>query len=166
MKILNIEEAYYSEAGLYAFVYPMRKSLDTLLKFLSACGINQSLMSNTPNMMHCTIMHSKNSIPVHKIPRIDRASAYDANLKQFTSWGGHNNSGYLVAELDSPGLTKLHNQWKALGAEHSFPEFRPHVTILEGNLATPKLASKLNVEYGKYKPISMKFHSHSFEDAK
>lgn len=170
MKILTpvptLETSRYTgETGLYAFVYPMRKHLDKLLKFLQICGLQPVLLANTPNETHCTVMHSKGkSIPVNRIPRIDRATTYDAQLKGFTSWPGHNDKGYLVAEMESPALQKLHKQWRALGCEHLFPDYKPHVTVLEGALATPKLASKLNIEYGKIDPIQLKFHCHSFED--
>lgn len=46
-------------------------------------------------------------------------------------WTGHNGKTYLVLELESEDLQELHQKWVDLGFKHSFPEYRPHMTLMK-----------------------------------
>lgn len=153
-----IEAKYKPNDGLYAKVHPTNNSLVRLLSFLRSCGLRRSILLH-PNEIHCTIMHSKS--PPSQLPVLNREKVYDTRVKHFTAWDGHNDTGYLVAELDSPALHRLHNAWRARGCVPSFDDYKPHITLIEGSLASLGLARKLNSRYKG--DLQLQFHGHSFE---
>jgi hypothetical protein len=76
--------------------------------------------------MHCTIVWSPSgSVPNPK----PIARSYAARCVRIEAWPGHNGDGYLVAILNSDSMQTLHKTWKLRGAEHTFNDYVPHVTL-------------------------------------
>lgn len=88
---------------------------------------------------HCTVMYSK--FPLTCSPTQAAAVAsrmtgpITVKVHKYEYWDGHDNEGYLVAQLVAPDLVRWHNAFADLGAKATFDDYIPHVTLLTGDKA-------------------------------
>lgn len=80
---------------------------------------------------HVTLMYSKTEIPEAENFQ-DEGLLFDADIVQLDWFLGHDRAGYLIAVVDSKEIRARHNFWKSLGGKHSFPEYKPHLTLAVG----------------------------------
>ena len=52
-----------------------------------------------------------------------------ATINEIVSWPGKNGTVTVVALLESPDLQEIHAALLDQGLTHTFPEFKPHVTV-------------------------------------
>lgn len=164
--LVKVLSFYSGENGLYACVYPTPKSCQLISDFCLFNGISEAMM--TPmHSWHCTIMHSEQCPPRDKLPFIDRFQTYQAALAEFEHWEGHDKQGYVVCRLDCDDFHKLHAQWRSAGCKPTtFDEYKPHLTLIEGEKASPWVAEYLNRCLKKQGSFTLAFGSHNVEDAK
>lgn len=128
---------YSGENGCYCAVQPNTLSLLRLIELCNDLGI-----VSDPRKFHCTVMYSPEKAPK------DLHSEYDmeasAQIVGLQWWPGHNNAGYLSAELYSPKLEKHHNSLLDMGAEHTFSPYNPHVTLMKGVQLTGGLEARFH----------------------
>lgn len=79
------------------------------------------------NDLHCTVMYSPEARPTANYTPVKGMCR--AHVRNFEHWPGHDDSGYLVAVLESDTLSKSHSIWKKRGCVSTFPEYQPHVTL-------------------------------------
>jgi len=114
------------DEGLYVCRFLDNVSIINLVNFVHKFDIAR-FTTEEANDLHCTIMYSKDERPYERVmPILDPVKAH---LVRFEHWPGHNGDGYLVAMLESEGLQRVHKFWRAMGCEHSFPEYTPHITL-------------------------------------
>lgn len=124
------EPVFLSRDGFYAWMDPTEESFPVLSyvsKFIhreaQSFGIHLSMENSTE--LHTTLMYS-NTLPRGINDSMfpgDRVVDVDGNF------GLDFFSKSLVLLLDSPELHSIHTQLTGLGFSHSYPEFRPHVTL-------------------------------------
>jgi 2'-5' RNA ligase len=164
--MIKILSYYSGETGFYSVAYPTQDSVRNLHDFLTGeVGVDAERL-DAPSTWHVTIMTSPDFAPKKRdIPVLDRNAMFPASVKKFNYWGGHDNKGYIVAELESPALLKQHEFWKGLGCKHTFDPFTPHVTLLTKGNAAPITAKLCNLMLRRRSaPIHMEFGAHNFED--
>lgn len=147
----------------YVSVVPTKSSVYRLISFLENSGENllqREYLNDLYSMCHVTIMYSKEKAPEKASVRPFQHYQYNTPLigtvTEFEECDGHNNEGYLVAKLDSPDLSKLHEKWKLLGCEHSFKDYEPHITIISPYIVNMVDVVKLNQRL-KLFPMSLEF---------
>ncbi len=75
--------------------------------------------------LHCTIMFSPREIPASLVVFSGGTATYAVNVALFSQ-----DESTLVLELiPTPRLVNLFNKWKSVGAEGTWPDYRPHITI-------------------------------------
>lgn len=83
-----------------------------------------------PSELHCTLMYS----PEIGIPdiKVDPNKVYEATLGSLALFGERGD--YLVVELiDCPELHARHKELKRLGLVPTYPDYRPHITLVDGD---------------------------------
>lgn len=80
--------------------------------------------------MHCTVIYSKTAGKDIKLPAIDKHARFKALCKEVVFWPGHDDEGYVVCLLESEDLQALHKQFRDAGLEPTFPDYKPHVSML------------------------------------
>ncbi len=112
--------------GFYVARFLDNTSVISLTNLINSSGLCQ-LDSLDINDLHCTVMYSRDhDTDKPYAPIRGTASAY---VKEVVYWGGHDNSGYLVALLESSTLHRCFNEWERRGGKSSFPKYEPHVTL-------------------------------------
>lgn len=127
---------YTGESGFYARAVPeLNDKYRKLCKVLNHSGVNE--LYEYP---HVTLVYSKKKLK-KALPK-DIELNTTAKCLHLTYWEGHDKAGYVVLELECPAFKKLNAVFRNLGAEHSFDEYIPHMTVMKdcGRL-TPKLKS-------------------------
>lgn len=136
VKRLKVLSYYTGNSGTYMSVMPSAAGMF----FIKQCGevaAAEGLAPNSPLNAHVTVVYSKSSLAHHEQVSLlnngfDSKHLFEATVKGFTHWGGHDNSGYIVMELDCPALTS-YNTWlrETFDLPVSFDEYRAHITIAE-----------------------------------
>lgn len=76
--------------------------------------------------LHATVIWSPVDVKTKPAPNFQSVAAYCTRIE---FWPGHNEDGYLVAILNSPGLVELNKSWCLQGARNSFQPYQPHITL-------------------------------------
>lgn len=136
VKRLKVLSYYTGNSGTYMSVMPGADGM----AFIQQCGevaAAEGLTPNSPLNAHVTVVYSKSSLARdEQLSLLDNGfnakHLFEATVKGFTHWGGHDNSGYIVMELDCPELTK-YNTWlrETFDLPVSFDEYKAHITIAE-----------------------------------
>lgn len=111
------------DGGLYVWVDPDEHS--TLLI--------QSLIQGAPfktentTEYHATVLYHLGELPQGAIMPHDYPCR--ARITEFIVWPDKEGTGTVVALLDSPNLQSIHAALLDQGLTHTFPDFRPHVTV-------------------------------------
>jgi 2'-5' RNA ligase len=79
---------------------------------------------------HVTLVYSRKAgADMARLRLPEQGMSVEAHVCGLEYWDGHNDTGYVVVKLESQGLHDLHERLKAAGAEHSFPDYSPHMTV-------------------------------------
>jgi hypothetical protein len=126
------------KSGTYVSVVPDDRSVIKLCEWARKLGywLDEAAIEE----LHSTIVYSKVAA---LSPEYDTGVQLTARLERFEFWPGHDDEGYLVAVLHSPALVKLHQEWLSKGAVHAFPEYTPHITLVEGLQPNPMLYERM-----------------------
>lgn len=79
--------------------------------------------------LHCTIIYSTEPLKNTELPEVKQGQRYLAKVKEFHHWVG-TGSGFIVALLDSEDLQVAHEQFRDAGIIPTFPEYKPHITLV------------------------------------
>jgi hypothetical protein len=136
MKRLKVLSYYDGNAGTYCSVKPYGVSQQWLM---DVCARAQYLgfLATTPLELHLTVIHSEKGLSLPQQHRayneqdLGVARTFESIPAQFVHWAGHDNTGYVVLELESPALSQL-NSWfrTTFNMPVSFDEYRAHVSIV------------------------------------
>lgn len=146
--------------GAYVSVLPTSASKTILVSWAYCLGYE--LNEQEQNDLHCTLICSRVKSPSYY--ECKPLAVFEANLKGFEYWKGHDSKGYLVALLNSKSLVSRHEVWVTRGAEHSFLDYTPHVTLktdLTGSTALNKRIQRLS---NRFRETSLDFSSESIVD--
>lgn len=138
--------------GTYIAVYPENEKFrDIMTSLLQGLQLDDKL--------HCTIMYSENDpLSAHKLALANPQERHAARASKLVWWPGSNGTGYLVLQLDSPDLVKLHRRWIRLAdMKHSFDDYKPHITLVNPIKDTPKLEALMDSinDYLKSHPLKI-----------
>jgi hypothetical protein len=111
--------------------------------------------------LHATLVYSKGTdIPEDKIRKMLAAGKqeFTGTIEHVSKFDSQKDSTMctIVLEIDSYDLEKIHKKLIKLGANHSYGEYRPHVSIVydipvnEAEAIIPKLNSKMDPQEIKF----------------
>lgn len=123
-------------SGTYVCVLPDDESRGFLSHIANSLRVHAD-----PYELHSTLMYAKGCFP--KNASYSRRATFGARIKGIEYWDGHDNDGYLVVILDSPGLVNRHRYWTEHGLKHSFDDYTPHVTLATRIEKTPELMERV-----------------------
>lgn len=124
-----LDKGYNGESGVYVAVLPTQESKTQILNMIKDLNPPFPLKS-FDDEAHMTVVYSRNEhIDSSKIIIPEEIIALSI---KFEYWDGHDKDGYLVLKMISEPAQKLHDHILMLGAEHSFKEYSPHMTIIHG----------------------------------
>lgn len=83
----------------------------------------------TTDDLHITVAYSKNDNFDDYSVSGKMEDPICAKIKSFDIFPGQGGNNCLVAKLDCPGCTKLHNRTRELGANYDYDEYIPHITL-------------------------------------
>ena len=110
--------------GTYAEVTPTPKSLRAIESLIAKLSIKEPTPSNE---IHCTITYSRKPCPA--LADYKPQLPVSARVHGFRVFPLRSGGNCLVMELESPGITDLHEYARSLGCSHDYPEYTPHVTL-------------------------------------
>lgn len=147
------------EGGLYSSVKPIGTCVSKWNMLMEAV---RHLNPDDMHKIHCTVLYSRNKN--NASGHTTSLKAYAANVKEFTSWVGHDQKRYVVALLQSPSLQKAFKDWRDLGYTSDYEEYKPHITIKKGVSQTEadELIDLLTIAYFK-NPFILTFGPQSAE---
>lgn len=120
---------YNGQSGVYVSVNPTEES-KKFIKNLILSTKPPFQLGQFEDEAHTTIMYSRKAkIDEGKLKIPGNFSALPVKLE---FWDGHDGDGYVVLSLISKQAEEFHNEILSLGAEHSFKDYHPHMTILHG----------------------------------
>lgn len=120
-----LKRMYTGQHGLY--VYRQVLNNGELEQFGVRSGLRDSFTQTEMDELHCTVIYSGDSLPVHAQP--DQGTV-EATAVGIDVWEGHDGSGYLVLLLSSDHLQTGHQRWRDLGWQpKTYYEYNPHVTL-------------------------------------
>lgn len=111
---------YTGNNGCYSAAMPNERSKEILVLLGKMLGYEID-----PGTLHCTLVYSKK--PLTKVP--EKIKKFEAKCIEVKHWKGHDNKTYIVANLESEDLNNANKRLTELGAEHSFDDYTPHVTL-------------------------------------
>jgi len=128
----------YTEGdGLYCAVQPDYGSKLRIMQLCEELGV-----TTDPSKLHCTIVYSETgTVPSDLIEALrTRPSGY---LSSIAYWSGHDNSGFLVARVNSASAHTFHEDLVSAGAQHSHNPYNPHVTLVSDLAMTADLQERI-----------------------
>ena len=177
IKRLPVTAFYTGDNGTYCSVLPTTATTD-FLRAMCTVLETAGFEPHTPLNFHVTVIHSKTGMALKEQQDAWAALQADAVFraipKHVTHWSGHNDTGYIVLELDAPELAEIHQFLKTtFDLETSFPDYRAHITLVEDaykkgdddNLAVQTIVNKLNQMLGT-NPTPLTFTGIRMEDLK
>lgn len=157
---------YTGTNGFYAWLNVATDSLDDIRKYFPELKFSAEEILD----LHVTVMYSKKAIPAtcvnenKKMPDAQFIQAVRAKSVEF--WGGHSDKGYLVLKLQPDNIKHLHDKWKVCGAEPTFPDYTPHMTLktpCNDNLETKRFIKKYNEKLNE-EPLQITLIQEQVED--
>lgn len=144
-----------AENNGYASVKLNGNDADKVCRILEDIGIAGHI---NPEDMHATLIHSKDK-NINGTANPERV--FTAKIVGEPKFMGEAPYKALVLELESYDLTDRHEQLKAYGGNHSYDEYKPHLSLKYD-------ATNEDLEKLKRKPIRgwLSFSEESFESAK
>lgn len=127
MKIVN--KGYTGNSGIYVSVSPDDESKKYIREMVKSLNPPFPL-DIFDDEAHMTIMYSRNECIDED--QLQFPESIVALPLKFEYWDGHDNDGYLVLKMISKPASDLHQHILELGAEHSFDDYMPHMTIIHG----------------------------------
>lgn len=128
MKLIDIVERRSEPRGSYYGVRPTPETIAAMHEFLKTYDIPNPVSLDDA---HCTIIYSK--LPCSEPPLGDLDPHWQALFAQYNVWPTNPKNGMstkcLTAGLHSPDMHDRHQHLLMCGAVHSFPEFKPHMTL-------------------------------------
>lgn len=122
---------YTGTDGFYCSVTPQGTSQRFILNVIDSIQLDEQI---DPATLHVTLMYSYQPVPTDKLNPTQ--SMFKGRIKGITYW---KEPKALVLLLDSPDLQVEHTRLQELGAQHTYPDYTPHVTLYTGFLS-PKQA--------------------------
>lgn len=153
---------YTGEVGCFVSVEPDVDTSMKLLDWINRLGFELDAMEES--RLHCTVVHSKEGAPLSY--KINESVRYVARLQNIEFWSGHDNAGYLVATLQSPDLQARHRYWVAGGADHSFGDYAPHVTLKRFLTPSDAMYQRMRRLADRERGSILAFYNESIEDVK
>lgn len=160
-----IKTKYTGTSGIYTSATPSIESVSKIVALLESADYPFSL-DKFKDEAHMTIMYCRNeAIDADSVSVEDEIIALPL---RFEHWNGHDNNGYIVLKCVSKPASDLHDHILGLGAEHSFSDYTPHITISTdvGTTDVTELIEKLTTLV-KSKPVFLvNFDTINIEDCK
>ncbi len=113
---------------------------------------------------HATIIYSKEKVLTQPVPQLPLEA--DAHVHEIEFFEGHKGDVVIALGVDCPELHDCHELMKTAGAEHSYPEYKAHITLARIPEMTQELKNRisdLNLVLGT-KPVSLLFSHFYVED--
>lgn len=111
------------DGGLYVWVDPDENAnidIECLLKDAPFKAVNST-------EFHATVLYHRGTLPNTSVMPHDRVC--HARIVEIENWEAHDGESIIVALLDSPALQAVHAELLGQNLTHSFPEYRPHITL-------------------------------------
>lgn len=119
----DLEGAAGNGQGGYVSVKPTQELAQAIAKRVSDLGISGGIEADK---LHVTLMYSKTKA-INALPEPDRV--YEATLNGHFEIMGEAPWRALVVHLDSPDLQNRFAELSEAGGEHSYPEFKAHLSL-------------------------------------
>lgn len=81
---------------------------------------------------HVTLIYSDKKLIPEAENFVNPDTHYSAFITGIDWFLGHDKAGYLVANVSSIELNERHRFWVAMGGKHSYPDYKPHLTLATG----------------------------------
>ena len=79
---------------------------------------------------HVTLLYSKESAHNVVLPRIGKEERVKAEGYMIERFDGQEKEGYVVLRVRGAGLQAWHDSFRNAGLVPTFPEYKPHVTLV------------------------------------
>lgn len=113
----------------------------------------------SPHKLHVTAMYQSNPPEDAQHPEsLPIGHEHDARASHVEYWDGHDNTGYLVLRLkNDPTLQHFHDEHLASGFSSKFPDYKPHITLMNPMQQPNKNALEDMSEYVHNMPLGLKY---------
>lgn len=109
--------------GLYIWTDPNEKAILQIKSLLDDAPFDAV---NTTEY-HATVLYHLGRLP--EDAEMPEDFPCSATITEIVSWSDKHGTVTVVALLDSPDLEEIHAKLLKEGLTHTFPDFRPHVTV-------------------------------------
>lgn len=115
------------ENGLYVWVALIEESILEISKL--KCSVIKPELFEWENSteLHATVLYHPGELPQNPLLPPDQNMI--GVIQNVLGWTDHKGKQIVVAQLYSPDLTRIHNEFMQAGFTHSFPEYIPHITL-------------------------------------
>lgn len=120
--------------GFYACRFVDERSISAVTYLALMCGITASPKVDDP--YHVTLAFSK-TLPQQRVLTVDTKSI-DVRAASWDTWKGHNGKGYVVLRVESDALTDRNAEMMSAGCTSNFPDYKPHITVVTGEVLSEK----------------------------
>ncbi len=151
--------------GFYASAKPDQRSLEKIFTLFQNSELKNHYQMEPHEEIHATTMYSKENKPYMAVPSQNKSHC--AAIVGCDIFG--KNKDAIVLKLLSPDLHNCHERWKEFGCEHGFPEFNPHVTLVNNGDPIPDEHKALVAELHNHlqvNPIMIHFQQEEMDDLK
>ena len=121
-------------AGFYACRFVDERSIAAVTYLALMCGITAKPKVDDP--YHVTLAFSK-TLPQQGVLTVDTKSI-DVKAVAWDTWKGHNGKGYVVLRVEADALTERNAAMMKAGCTSNFPEYKPHITVVTGEVLSEK----------------------------
>jgi hypothetical protein len=150
---------YTGQSGLYSSRLPDEESTTTLLALVAELG----LPFNQADELHVTVIYSpEKTVEQERVMRNVHQISVSAQIIGFEVFGKDNDT--VVALLRSEQLVLDHLKWKALGAEPTWPDYRPHLSLYVGDSIDRKSLDAANAALQNRAPVCITLGPEQIED--
>lgn len=163
---MKIENLVKTGEGTYISAIPLRSDIEKMYELFSDLEVPFDL-DTFMYEAHMTIVYSRSkSIDPTMVNQQDDIIGIVVGLE---FWDGHDGDGYAVIRIISDDSVRLHNHIVDIGAEHSFKDYNPHMTLCD---KVNKLSNHADIiewiastnEYLKKNPFVIHFDVIRIED--
>lgn len=126
-------------AGTYVCVKPTRESVDIIKRIMNKAGIPNNVCI-PGNKLHSTVLYDKDTPMGNLSPSTTqhRVEVVGAEVMGEGKWRA------VVLKLKAPSLTRRWHYFIYSGFKHSYPSFKPHLSLAYGDDAELYLQSVRN----------------------